>query len=139
MQKVAAKTIDEYIALFPRPVQQRLKALRKLIRLAAPECKEAIKYYMPTFMLEGNMLYFAAYEHHIGLYSVPVSVAPFAAQLATYKTGKGSVQLRHDEPLPLELLTAMIHYRVKQQQEKNTLKKLAKSKVGNKSLVSGSV
>jgi uncharacterized protein YdhG (YjbR/CyaY superfamily) len=129
MQAAGIKTIDEYLALFSEPVQQRMRTIRKIIKTAAPECVEAIKYGMPTFMLEGNMLYFAAYERHIGLYGVPVELPPFKPQLEPYKTGKGSVQLPHKEPLPVELIKKLVEFQVAQHLEKVALKKLVKSKV----------
>ena len=49
-------TIDEYIADFPKDVQERLQKVRAAIRKAAPNAEETIKYRMPTFMLEGNLI-----------------------------------------------------------------------------------
>ncbi|HQS56724.1 MAG TPA: DUF1801 domain-containing protein, partial [Sediminibacterium sp.] len=59
-----AENIDSYIALFPSNVQKSLKHLRKLIKKLVPTATEAIKYGMPTFVLQGNLVHFAAYQHH---------------------------------------------------------------------------
>ena len=69
--KTAPKTIDEYIAAFPKGIQEVLEKIRKTIRKAAPAAEETIKYEMPTFTLNGNLIYFAAFKKHIGLYSAP--------------------------------------------------------------------
>jgi uncharacterized protein YdhG (YjbR/CyaY superfamily) len=47
MHKKVFKTIDEYIAVFPKNVQTILEELRQAIRDAAPEANEAISYQMP--------------------------------------------------------------------------------------------
>jgi uncharacterized protein YdhG (YjbR/CyaY superfamily) len=105
-------TIDEYIATFPPGVQQLLNEVREAVKQAAPTAIEAIKYGMPTFILHGNLVHFAAYKKHIGFYPVPIGVAEFEKDIATYKTGKGSIQLPLDRPMPLNLITKMVQYRV---------------------------
>ena len=41
------------------------------IREAAPDAEEAIKYQIPTFTLQGNLVHFAAFKKHIGFYPAP--------------------------------------------------------------------
>ncbi len=124
MKNTSAKTIDEYIAQFPVPTQKILKDVRDTIRKAAPEAVEKISYQMPCFTLNGTYLvYFAAYDKHIGFYPTPVGMEEFKKDLAGYKTGKGSVQFPIDEPMPLKLITKIVKYR-----EQEALKKLAAKK-----------
>jgi uncharacterized protein YdhG (YjbR/CyaY superfamily) len=102
--------IDTYIASFPTPVQKVLKQIRATIKKAAPDATEAIKYAMPTFVLNGNnLVHFAAYEKHIGFYPVPETMKK---ELSAYKMGKGSVQFPLDKPLPLDLITKIVRLRV---------------------------
>ncbi len=105
-------TINAYIASFPKEVQVQLNILRDAIKKAAPDTTEAIKYAMPTFVLNGNLIHFAAFQNHIGLYSVPSGLEAFKKDFSIYKTGKGSVQFPLSEPLPLELIAKLVKFRV---------------------------
>ena len=111
-------TIDEYISGFPKPVQAILKEIRQTIKKAAPEAGEKIGYGMPTFTLNGNLIHFAAYEHHIGLYPAPSGIEAFQKELSIYKSGKGSIQFPLDQPVPFALITKIVKYRVKEQMQK---------------------
>jgi len=88
----AYTTIDEYIRLYPPEVQSRLQAIRQIVHEEAPEAEETIKYRMPTFMLYGNLVYFAAFKEHIGFYPTPSGTESFQAELTPYKHAKGSIQ-----------------------------------------------
>lgn len=107
-------TIDEYIASFPADVQKRLQEVRTTIRAAAPEAQEKISYLMPTFTYKGNLVYFAAFKNHIGFYPIPSGIEEFKDELAVYKQGKGSVQFPFDQPLPLDLITRIVKFRVQE-------------------------
>lgn len=115
--------IDEYIASFPKAIQQLLQQVRNTIQKAAPDAKEAIKYAMPTFTLNGNLVHFAAFTNHIGFYPAPTGMDAFKKELSVYKTGKGSVQFPLDQPMPLALITKIVKLRVKEDEEKARLKK----------------
>jgi uncharacterized protein YdhG (YjbR/CyaY superfamily) len=114
MQEISAENIDDYIAAFPPKVRTRLTALRRVIRKHAPEATEKISYRIPTFDLNGNLVHFAGYEHHVGFYPGASGIAKFRDELKAFKSGKGSVQFPHDEPLPLELVAAIVDFRVEQ-------------------------
>jgi len=103
---------DKYIAAFPDEIQRRLNLIRETIRQAAPEATEKISYMMPTFFLNGNLVHFAGYKNHIGLYPAPSGMEHYKEELAVYKHGKGSVQFPHDQPLPLDLISAIVKFRV---------------------------
>jgi len=110
--------INDYIADFPKDIQQILKQIRATINKAAPRAEEAIKYAIPTFILNGNLVHFAAYKNHIGFYATPSGHIQFKKELSCYKQGKGSVQFPLDEPMPLGLITKIVKFRVKQNSEK---------------------
>lgn len=118
MKNDKPENIDAYIAGFPEEVRNRLQQIRETIRKAAPEATEKISYAMPTFYLNGNLIHFAGYKNHIGLYPAPVGIEAFKAELAGYRQAKGSVQLPLDEPLPLALIAKITKYRVAQQKDK---------------------
>jgi uncharacterized protein YdhG (YjbR/CyaY superfamily) len=112
------KTIDEYIAGFPEDVQTILQKIRATIAKAAPDAEETIKYQIPTFVLKGNLVHFAAYKSHIGFYPAPAGTEKFQKELTRYKSGKGSVQFPLDEPIPYELIAKIVKFRVKEQAAK---------------------
>ncbi len=116
--KAPAKTIDEYIAQFPEAVQQRLRSVRQVVKEEAPGAQEAFKYQMPTFTLNGNLVHFAAFKHHIGLYPAPTGIEAFQDELAPYKTSKGAIQFPLDQPLPLPLIRKIVAFRVQENQAK---------------------
>jgi uncharacterized protein YdhG (YjbR/CyaY superfamily) len=110
--------IDEYIAGFPRDVQKILQKIRKTIQQAAPDAEEAIKYQIPTFVFNGNLVHFAAYQNHIGLYPAPRGVEAFKKEMDHYQGGKGTVRFPLDEPIPYDLITRIVKFRVKKNREK---------------------
>lgn len=122
--KTQFSNIDEYIALFPNEIQEILTKIRNLIRENAPEASEKISYQMPTFYLNGNLIHFAAFKHHIGLYPTPNGIDAFKEELSKYKGAKGSVQFPLDQPIPYDLIKRIVLYRV----EENTNKAVAKPK-----------
>jgi uncharacterized protein YdhG (YjbR/CyaY superfamily) len=110
----AVTSIDEYIAHFPKNVQNILVTLRSTVKRAAPDASETIKYGIPTFILNGNLVHFGGYKGHIGFYPAPSGIEMFKKELSKYKNAKGSVQFPLDEPLPLELITKIVTFRVKE-------------------------
>ena len=119
-------TIDEYIADFPPDVQPLLEKVRAAIRKAAPDATEAISYQMPTFKLQGNLIHFAGYNHHIGLYPGSRPVEAFKDELTKYKTSKGTVQLPLDKPIPVGLISKITKFCVKRNREKAEAKRKKK-------------
>lgn len=100
----APATIDEYIARQPESAQPRLRQLRDLLRATLPDAQERMSWQMPTFWKGRNLIHFACFKKHIGLYPGPEAVTHFAEALSPYKCSKGAIQLPLDQPLPLELI-----------------------------------
>ncbi len=118
-EKTAApKTIDEYIRGFPKPTQILLEKVRATIHKAAPTAEEAISYQIPTFKLKGNLVHFAGYDKHIGFYPGAAGIAAFAKEFKGYKFAKGSVQFPLDKPIPYDLISRIVTYRVRQNLQK---------------------
>ena len=117
-------TIDAYIASFPKVVQGILEKTRQTIGKAAPGAVEAISYQIPTFKLNGkNLVHFAAWKDHIGFYSTPSGNAAFKKELAQYRVAKGSIQFPLEEPIPFDLVTKMVLFRMKETQVKKKQKR----------------
>jgi uncharacterized protein YdhG (YjbR/CyaY superfamily) len=112
------RDIDAYIAAQPKPVQRLLRQVRATIRKAAPEAKGTISYRIPAYMLNGPLIYFAAFPDHISLYPAPRGAPEFKLALAGYKGGKGTVQFPLRKPLPLGLITRIVKYRLKENRAK---------------------
>ncbi len=105
--------IDEYIAQFPTDVQAIMQKLRQVIRQAAPQAEERISYGMPGFYQHGMLVWFGGHKNHIGFYPTGEGVEAFQKDLAAYKMTKGAVQFPLDEPIPYDLITRIVKYRVK--------------------------
>jgi len=118
-----SNNIDEYISGFPEEIQILLEQVRATIKQAAPEAEEAIKYAMPTFVLNGNLVHFAAFKNHIGFYPVPSGIEAFKKELSVYKGAKGSVQFPLDKPMPLKLISEIVKFRVNENLLKAKTKK----------------
>ncbi len=110
--------IEEYIAGFPNHIQEILDQVRATVKEAAPGAEETIKYAMPTFMLNGNLVHFAAFKNHIGFYPALTENEEFKKELSVYKTGRGSVQFPIDKPMPLNLITKIVMLKVKKHLER---------------------
>jgi len=109
----SAPDVDTYITQFPHEVQSRLQAVRHLIFNTVPDAVESISYGMPAYKFNKKVLvYFAAYERHLGFYATPEGQAHFAIELAGYKQGRGSVQFPHNKPLTLDLMKAIIEFKL---------------------------
>lgn len=125
------ETIDQYIALFPEDVQSKLLQIRATIQKAAPGAAEVIKYGIPTFELNGNLVHFAGYKSHLGFYPGADGIAEFKKELSSYNTSKGTVQFPLDEPVPTRLITRIVKFRIasnKLKAESKSTKKVARKK-----------
>lgn len=116
--QIVPRTIDEYIAGFPPDVQAVLQAIRRTIREAAPEAEETIKYAMPTFMQNGGLVAFAAFKKHIGFYLGAGGAEKFKQELSTYKHAKGSTQFPLDKPIPYDLISRIVAFRIRENADK---------------------
>lgn len=119
-------TIDEYISSFPEERQRILRNLRDTIRKSAPEAEEKISYQMAAFAYKGILVYFAAQAKHIGFYPGAEAIEVFKSDLASYDTSKGTVRFSYEKPLPLDLISQIVKFRVITNREKDMQKKAKK-------------
>lgn len=98
------ETIDEYILNQPEKAQPLLKEINETIRAAIPDTMEKISWSMPTYWKKRNLIQFAAFKNHVGLYPGPEAVEKFADRLTGYQTQKGTTRLPYDQPLDRELV-----------------------------------
>lgn len=111
----APQNIDEYIAGFPKDVQEILETIRTTVKRAAPNAEEGISYKMPAFFLKGQyLIYFAAYKKHIGLYPVPFGDAKFNEEVSAYQAGKGTLQFSLNKLIPYKFISKVVKVRAKE-------------------------
>ena len=110
--KITYESIDDYISKFPPEIQEILSTIRKVIKETAPDAIEKISYQMPTFALHGNLVHFAAFKNHIGFYPTPNGIDAFKEELSGYKGAKGSIQFPLHQPMPYELISKIVKFRV---------------------------
>ncbi len=120
------RDIDEYIAAFPAEVQKILQKIRELIQKAVPEAKEKISYGIPTFTLNGNLIHFAAFKQHIGVYPPVAGDDKLDAALERYRGEKGNLRFPLDEPLPYELIRRVVRARVQEHSARAAAKRSRK-------------
>ncbi len=128
MEESKIKSIDEYILNYSSDIQEILIKLRRIIKEAAPEAEEKISWGMPTFVLHGNLVHFAVCKNHIGFYPGSSGVEAFIVELSEYKGTKGSIHLPLNKPLPSELISKIVSFRVAENKRDAEAKLLKKKK-----------
>jgi uncharacterized protein YdhG (YjbR/CyaY superfamily) len=126
------KDVDDYISKFPDDVQAILQKVRATIRHGAPEAEETISYMMPAFKQHGILVYFAAWEKHIGMYPPISGNKTLEKAIAGCAGPKGNLQFPLDEPIPYDLIERIVKLRVKQSVEKAAAKRKVKSQTPRK-------
>lgn len=119
---MAAKpnSVDDYLSGFSPEIAERMAAIRALIKKVAPEAEETVKYGMPTYVLGGNLVFFAGYKRHIGVYPVPQGDAAFREALAPYLAEKSTARFPHDRPIPEDLIEKLVRLRVAEEMERRS-------------------
>jgi uncharacterized protein YdhG (YjbR/CyaY superfamily) len=103
------RTVEEYIGSFPEDVQAVLREVRRRILSVVPEAGEKISYQIPAMTLDGkSLVQFAAWKQHISLYPVPDADPAFAAELAPYLAGRGTLRFPLHEPIPDGLIERLV-------------------------------
>ncbi|MCL2059177.1 MAG: DUF1801 domain-containing protein [Oscillospiraceae bacterium] len=113
-----ADTIDGYIESQPADVRPILLKIRETIAEAAPGAIEKMSWQMPTFWQNENLIHFAAFKKHIGIYPGGEATAVFADRLSEsgYKTAKGTIRLPLDKPIPYGLIAEITKWRAAEAQ-----------------------
>ncbi|MFO0699504.1 MAG: DUF1801 domain-containing protein [Nitrospira sp.] len=120
------KTVDDYIAGFPPEIQRILRKIRTTIRRAAPGAEETISYRIPTFKLNGPIIYLAAFKTHIGLYPMTASVrTQFQKELSSYLSGKATARFPLTKPIPYRLIATLVRFKVREKERAMGSKKVA--------------
>ena len=116
------KTVDEYLSSLPANTKSILKELRKTIKQAAPQAEELISYNMPAFKLHGGLIWYAAWKEHISLYPRTSRMEAFIKELSEYEGSKGTIKFPIDRPMPFDLISKIVKFRVRENLEKTKAK-----------------
>lgn len=113
------KTVDEYIDTFPENKKEKLIELRKLVRSTLPDTHEMLKWGAPAAVENDGMILavFSGHKQHMNFVVTPSTKQAFESDLSEYESGKGSIQLAYDKPLPIALLEKMLIYRAEEYRE----------------------
>jgi uncharacterized protein YdhG (YjbR/CyaY superfamily) len=110
--------VAAYIESFPEDVRERLRLIRQTVCAAAPEATERLSWRMPALYQGGILLCYAAFKNHISIFPGPEAIVAFRRKLAKNRTSKGTIQFALDSPLPLDLIRAIVEYRLKENLKK---------------------
>ena len=113
------KTVADYIAAAPKPIQARLREMHSLIMASAPGATASLKWSKPAYSHRRILVVFGAFKHHIGFFITPAVKRAFEKELAGFKTASSSVQLPFDKPLPKALIRRIVRFRVKQERSQD--------------------
>ncbi len=117
MPKIKPANVDEYIDLAPACSQEKLRELRSLLKEVAPDATETLKWGNPVFIDKRILFSFSAYKTHINFMPTGPSLKPFLNELSEFVTGKDTIQLPYNRPLPVSLIKKIAEYRIKDVRE----------------------
>lgn len=110
MAKKGPATVEEYIEAAPPEARSHLRHMHQILKSVAPDGTESIKWGVPVFW-EGRVLFgFAAYKAHLSFGPGQAAIERFSKELAGYKTGKGTMQIPYDQPVPEDLVQRIAAY-----------------------------
>jgi uncharacterized protein YdhG (YjbR/CyaY superfamily) len=118
-----AKTFDEYLERLPADVMEALENLRQLIKSVAPDAEELISYQMPSYKLNGPLVYFAAFTNHCSFFCGKKIAEEYGAELSTFKVSGGTIQFTPSKPLPVSIVKKIVKRRVQENKQKALSKK----------------
>ena len=121
------KTVDEYFSVLPARAKAHMTDMRTTIKKAAPHAEELISYNMPAFKFQGMLVYYAAHAEHIGFYPVSSAIRAFEKDLVKYERSKGTIRFSLDKPIPINLVSKIVKFRVKENAEKTIAKQKKKA------------
>jgi len=123
---IKAITVDEYFAQLDARSHESLSELRRIIKSVATQAEETISYGMPCFRENGILVYYAAFKNHISLFPTGSGIKAFQDRLKEFKTSKGTIQFNFGEPLPINLITDIVKFRMEENQMKKSVRKTTK-------------
>jgi uncharacterized protein YdhG (YjbR/CyaY superfamily) len=121
--KRVSANVDEYIADCPAEVREVLEQVRSAIREAAPAAEETISYRMPSYRLNGPLVYFAACKNHIGFYPPVKGDERLMQAIAPYANERGNLRFPLDQQIPYALIGRIVKARMRENAERTAARK----------------
>ena len=119
MSKIKPANVDEYINAAPPPAQDKLREIRSILKKVAPNATELLKWGSPVFMENRILFSYSAHKTHINFMPTGPAMEPFTEELSEFITGKDTIQLPYNRPLPGILIQKIAEYRIKDVRENN--------------------
>lgn len=116
------KNVDEYIKDVPKVFLPKIREMQSLVNKLVPNGRESIKYGMPTIELNGkNFVHYASMKGHLGFYPTPSGVGAFENELIKQEINfsKGCIRFLYNKPLPINLITKIIKFRLQEEKIKS--------------------
>jgi uncharacterized protein YdhG (YjbR/CyaY superfamily) len=118
--KVAAD-VDEYLARLKEPARNALTRLREQVKQAAPDAKEAISYQIPTYLLNGPLVHFAAQPKHLSFTVVSLDILNSVRdELAGFDISGRTIHFSAEKPLPAATVKRIVKARVRENEAHGT-------------------
>jgi uncharacterized protein YdhG (YjbR/CyaY superfamily) len=112
--KTGKQMVDAYIAAAPKPARPMLRELRRIIKATAPRAEERMSYGMPYYAHHGRLVYYAAYQHHVGVYIMGRARKTFARELKGYLTSKATLRFPIGTRIPATLMRKVLKDRMRE-------------------------
>lgn len=110
MSAVRPKTVEAYLRAAPVEAQSHLKRLRAILRAAAPEANEILKWGNPFFVEPRFVFAYSAHKAHLSFAPGAAAMAAFRTELAAHTTTAHFLKIAYRDPLPEDLLQRMAEY-----------------------------
>ena len=117
-RKAQVATVDDYIAGCAQAVQPILRKLRATIRRAVPKATECISYRIPAYKLHGDLMYFAAFRQHIGVFPPVRGTRELIKAVKPYAGPKGNLRFPLAKPIPFALIARIAKQRARDNQRR---------------------
>lgn len=90
--------------------QKKLKQIYRIFKQALPKTTLTLSYQMPTLKGKTNLVHFALYDHHIGIYPGPKGIDYLATIAPLSQRTKGAWRIPLETPLPVQTLTKLANW-----------------------------
>ena len=117
MSKTKPSNVDEYIEAAPPVAQEKLREIRLILKKAAPDATEQLKWGYPVLIEKRILFSYSAFKTHINFMPTGPAMKPFEKELSEFTTGKDTIQIPYDRPLPATLIQRIAEYRIKDVRE----------------------
>ena len=117
MAKIKPTSVEEYISVAPKEAQEKLYELRSILKKVVPNATETLKWGSPVFEEKRILFSYTAFKSHLNFMPTRSTLDLFKEELATYTTGKDTIQFPYYKPLPKALIRKIAAYRAKDVKE----------------------